>query len=57
VLPVDEVPTTDVWLRLEPAKHGNRFGVRQATAHANGNGHGFRWAKDHTLEAWAARQA
>ena len=55
VLPVDDVPETDVWLRLAPAMHGNRFGTTPAKAHANGNGHGFRWAKDHTLAAWAAR--
>jgi hypothetical protein len=57
VLPVDAVPETDVWLRLAPAMHGNRYGSRPATEHSNGNHHGIRWAKDHTLEAWAARQA
>jgi PD-(D/E)XK nuclease superfamily protein len=42
VLPVDEVPETDVWLRLTPARNGQRTGVRMA--------------EDHTLAAWAAKQ-
>src|SRR5262249_42011231 len=56
VLPVDEIPTTDVWLRLAPAMHGNRFGAgRMASEHTNGNQHGIRMAADYTLAAWAAR--
>jgi hypothetical protein len=43
VLAVDEVPETDVWLRLTPAKNNNQFGIRMA--------------EDHTLAAWAAGQA
>lgn len=43
VLAVAEVPETDVWLRLTPAKHGNQYGIRLA--------------EEHTLEAWAARQS
>jgi hypothetical protein len=42
VLPVDEVPETDVWLRLTPARNGQQRKVRMAG--------------DCTLEAWAARQ-
>jgi hypothetical protein len=42
VLPVDDVPETDVWLRLTPARNNQRAGIRMA--------------EDHTLEAWAARQ-
>jgi hypothetical protein len=42
VVAVDEVPETDVWLRLTPAKNNNQYGIRLA--------------KDHTLAAWAARQ-
>jgi hypothetical protein len=42
VLAVDEVPETDVWLRLAPARAHNQ--------------HPHRMAEDHTLEAWAARQ-
>jgi hypothetical protein len=42
VLAVDEVPETDVWLRLTPARNNNQYGIRLA--------------EDHTLEAWAARQ-
>lgn len=42
VLPVDDVPETDVWLRLTPARNGQRNRVRMA--------------QDCTLEAWAARQ-
>jgi hypothetical protein len=41
VLPVDECPVTDVWLRLMPTTCNNQFGIRMA--------------EDHTLEAWAAR--
>ena len=40
VLPVDEVPGTDVWLRLTPTRNNNQYGIRLA--------------EDHTLEAWAA---
>lgn len=40
VLPVDQCPVTDVWLRLTPAKNGQRSGIRMA--------------ENHTLEAWAA---
>jgi hypothetical protein len=43
VLAVDEVPETDVWLRLTPARNGQHSGIR--------------WAKDYLLETWAARQA
>jgi hypothetical protein len=39
---VDEVPDTDVWLRLTPARNNNQYGIRLA--------------EDHTLEAWAVRQ-
>lgn len=42
VLAVNEVPETDVWLRLMPTKNNQRLRVRLA--------------KDHTLEAWAARR-
>jgi PD-(D/E)XK nuclease superfamily protein len=42
VLAVDEVPETDVWLRLTPARNNNQYGIRLA--------------EDHTLAAWAARQ-
>ena len=42
VLSLDDVPETDVWLRLEPSRNGQRTGVRLA--------------EDHTLEAWAAKQ-
>jgi hypothetical protein len=41
VLPVDECPVTDVWLRLAPTTANNQ--------------HGIRLAEDHTLEAWVAR--
>jgi hypothetical protein len=41
VLAVDEVPKSDVWLRLTPARNGQQIGIRLA--------------EDHTLEAWAAR--
>jgi PD-(D/E)XK nuclease superfamily protein len=41
VLAVDEVPETDVWLRLMPTKNNQRLGIRPA--------------EDHTLAAWAAR--
>jgi hypothetical protein len=43
VLAVDEVPETDVWLRLEPSRNNQQAGVRLA--------------EDHTLAAWAARQS
>jgi hypothetical protein len=43
VLAVDEVPETDVWLRLAPARNGQHSGVRMAA--------------DCTLQAWAATQA
>jgi hypothetical protein len=43
VLAVDEVPKTDVWLRLAPAKNGQHSGLRMA--------------EDHTLVAWASRLA
>jgi hypothetical protein len=39
---MDEVPETDVWLRLTPARNNNQYGIRLA--------------EDHTLAAWAARQ-
>ena len=39
ILPVDEVPETDVWLRLEPVRNGQKTGVRMA--------------EDCTLERWA----
>lgn len=42
VLAVDEVPETDVWLRLTPARNNQQSGVRLA--------------EEHTLAAWAARQ-
>jgi hypothetical protein len=42
ILPVSEVPETDVWLRLTPTRNGQHSGVRMAA--------------DHTLAAWAARQ-
>jgi PD-(D/E)XK nuclease superfamily protein len=42
ILPVDEVPATDVWLRLTPARNGQHSGVRMA--------------EEHTIAAWAARQ-
>ena len=42
VLPVDECPVTDVWLRLTPAKNNQQIGIRLA--------------EKHTLAAWAARQ-
>jgi hypothetical protein len=42
VLAVDEVPETDVWLRLAPPRNNNQYGIRLA--------------EDHTLAAWAARQ-
>jgi PD-(D/E)XK endonuclease len=41
VLPVNEVPETDVWLRLTPTRNGQQSGIRMAV--------------DHTLESWAAR--
>jgi PD-(D/E)XK endonuclease len=41
VLPVDEVPETDVWMRLLPVRNNQRLRIR--------------WAKDCTLEAWVAR--
>jgi hypothetical protein len=43
VIEVDEVPETDVWLRLTPARNNNQYGIRLA--------------EDHTLAAWATRQA
>jgi hypothetical protein len=42
ILAVDEVPETDVWLRLTPAKNNQQLRIRLA--------------EDHTLAAWAARQ-
>jgi hypothetical protein len=42
VLAVNEVPDTDVWLRLMPAKNNQQLKIRRA--------------EDHTLAAWAARQ-
>src|SRR5215472_15603455 len=33
VLAVDDVPETDVWLRLTPAKHNNQYGIRLAEHH------------------------
>ncbi len=42
ILPVDEVPETDVWLRLTPTRNGQQAKIRMA--------------EDHTLEAWAALQ-
>jgi hypothetical protein len=42
VLAVDDVPETDVWLRVKPPRHNNQFGIRLA--------------EDHTLAAWASRQ-
>ena len=42
VLAVDDVPETDVWLRLTPTRNNQQTRVRLAA--------------DHTLEAWAARQ-
>jgi hypothetical protein len=41
VLAVNEVPETDVWLRLTPTKNNQQLGIRPAV--------------DHTLAAWAAR--
>ena len=41
VLPVDEVPETDEWLRLTPARNGQQRKTRLA--------------EDHTLAAWVAR--
>lgn len=41
VLEVDQVPVTDVWMRLEPARNNQRARIRHA--------------EEHTLEAWAAR--
>lgn len=38
VLAVDEVPETDVWLRLTPTQNHQQRRIR--------------WAKDHTLAAW-----
>jgi len=45
VLPIDNdnLPATDVWLRLTPARNGQRNGIRMA--------------QDCLLEKWAARQA
>ena len=43
VLEVNEVPETDVRLRLAPGGHNNQ--------------HEVRLAEDHTLAAWAARQS
>lgn len=43
VLAVDECPVTDVWLRLTPTRNGQQLRIR--------------WAEEHTLAAWAARQA
>ena len=42
VLPVADVPETDVWLRLTPARNGQQSKVRMAA--------------DCTMEAWAALQ-
>ena len=42
VLEVDEVPDTDVWLRLTPARNNQQINIRLA--------------EEHTLAAWAARQ-
>jgi PD-(D/E)XK endonuclease len=41
VIPVDEVPETEVWLRVEPARSNQRARIRLA--------------EEHTLAAWAAR--
>ena len=41
VLPVDDCPVTDVWLRLTATTCNNQYGIRMAA--------------DHTLAAWAAR--
>ena len=38
VLEVDQVPVTDVWMRLEPARNNQRARIRHA--------------EEHTLEAW-----
>jgi hypothetical protein len=43
VLAVDEVPKTDVWLRMTPAKNGQQNGIRMAS--------------EHTVERWSKRQA
>ena len=43
VLAVDEVPETDVWMRLTPARNNQQLKVRLA--------------EEHTLVAWAARQS
>ena len=43
VLPVAEVPESDVWLRLTPAKNNQQLKIRLA--------------EDHTLAAWATRQS
>jgi hypothetical protein len=40
VLAVDEVADTECWLRLEPTRNRQQLRIR--------------WAKDHTLAAWAA---
>jgi hypothetical protein len=42
VLAVDDCPVTDVWLRLTPTRNGQQLRIR--------------WAEEHTLAAWAARQ-
>jgi hypothetical protein len=42
VLDVNEVGETTVWLRLTPARNGQEIGVR--------------YAEEHTLAAWMARQ-
>jgi PD-(D/E)XK nuclease superfamily protein len=42
VLPVDEVPETDVWLRLTAARNGQQSGIRMA--------------EDHLLEKWAQQR-
>ena len=43
VIAVDEVPETDVWLRVDPARNNQQARIRLA--------------EEHTLEAWAARLA
>lgn len=42
VLPVDDVPETDIWLRVEPVLNSQQNGIRMA--------------EEHTLAAWAQRQ-
>lgn len=41
IVPVEEGPTTDVWLRVEPSRNGQQRHIRMAEAH--------------TLAAWAAK--